>query len=109
MKCNVLLKAPHNKLNDISNLQFVTRDIKVDSIFYKWGVTEFEDDLGNLDVLKVKRFQNDLVSIYLNLIALLRTFSFHILTAGFWKAKDSRFNEPGTDCYLQTSWNFSIS
>lgn len=34
MKCNVLLKAPHNKLNGISYLQFVTRDIKDDSIFF---------------------------------------------------------------------------
>lgn len=96
MKCNVLLKAPHNKLNNISYVQFPTRNIKDDSIFYKWGVSEFEDDLGSLEVSEVKRFQNDLVSINLNMIGLIRTFSFHILSAGFLKAKYSRFNEAGT-------------
>lgn len=53
-----------------------------------------------------KGFQNDLFSLHLNLLVLFRISSFHVLTAGSLRAKESCFTEPGTDCHFNASWNF---
>lgn len=50
-----------------------------------------------------KGFQNDLFSLYLNLLVLLRTFSFHVFMADSLQAKESCFTEPGTDCHSKST------